>query len=71
MEVYSVDLKVRYRKNPEDHIEQILENWGFEVLACEVTEEPKDAKPRGTLPSYLGKTSEDLLPHFKRNKRQK
>tara|TARA_Y100001933_G_C18641923_1_gene414848 strand:- start:351 stop:533 length:183 start_codon:yes stop_codon:yes gene_type:complete len=34
MEVYSIDLKVRYRKNPDDHIEQILENTGFEVLAC-------------------------------------
>ena len=34
MEVYSIDLKVRYRKNPDDHIEQILENWGFEVLVC-------------------------------------
>ena len=34
MEVYSIDLKVRYRKNPDDHVEQILENYGFEVLSC-------------------------------------
>ena len=35
MEVYSFDLKVRHRKNPDEQIEQILENWGFEVLVCD------------------------------------
>jgi hypothetical protein len=34
MEVYSIDLKVRCWKNPDEQIEQILEKWEFEVLAC-------------------------------------
>ena len=35
MEVYSMDLKVRFRKNPELLIEQLLENFGIEVLFCD------------------------------------
>ena len=34
MEVYSIELKVRCWKNPDDLIEQILENCQFEVLTC-------------------------------------
>ena len=33
--VYSMDLKVRFRKNPELLIEQLLENHGFDVLVCD------------------------------------
>ena len=43
--VYSMDLKVRFRKNPELLIEQLLENHGFDVLVCDGFVDPEDAFP--------------------------